>query len=140
MQTASNDAVASQNATLNDGSMLMAGRFVNTLTGATDARGSLFEVQSSAVWQQYSEIDASSGNSYFAKLASQTGMVAPRLPMDSGQVALAAGAALQPDATLLSAPALGGRSGSVEIASSDIEILEPGSTAAPGYVAISSAN
>ena len=134
------NALPSQNSTLADGSLVVSGTLTNALTGARSAQSQQFEVQSSAVWRQYSEIDTTSGNAFFGQQNASTGNLAPRLPGDAGQLAIAAQTKLLLQATLLAAPAAGGRNGSVDIASQDIQIVGPNAAAALGYIQISASD
>ena len=129
-------ALSYQNLTLPDGTMRMAGYFANSAAGSRDARLSFFDVQSSAVWRQYSEIDQTSGNSFFgAKPIASSGLV-PQLPIDVGHAVVNALTAINLQGQVLSAPALNGRGSEFDIAAQDLQILSPGATARNGYVGL----
>src|SRR6202012_115514 len=96
------------------------------------------DVQSGAVWQQYSQYTLSSANTFFPQLAARAGNVTPPLPMDAGQLVLAASSGLQLGATLNTAAAPGGAPAEVDSASQHIQIVGSGETALPGYLQISS--
>ena len=119
----------------------MTGALSNAITGAKSSQTALLQIQSNATWTKYSEIDITSGNSYFAKLAATNGSVAPQLPVDGGQFVIAAANALTLNATNLFAPAIGGRGGSVDItgtnlvvAASDLVSSFAGNSAYSGYL------
>ncbi|RDS81725.1 filamentous hemagglutinin N-terminal domain-containing protein [Dyella monticola] len=135
--TGSQDAVLGQNAVLPDGTLSVTGYFGNALDGAHNARTTTFLVQSSSVWQQYSQYQFSNANTYFANQASQAGTVAPALPMDAGHLILSATQQLQLSASLLGAPASGGRGSLVDIAAQYIQVTSPDSTPLAGYLQIS---
>jgi filamentous hemagglutinin family protein len=134
----SQDARASQNAVLPDGTLQVAGYLANPIAGTRAARSMFFDVQSSSVWRQYSEIDETSGNSYFGTLAQSTGSAA-RLPQDAGHVVIDGLSAITLDATVLAAPATGGRGAEFDIAGSNLQVLSPSGTAADGYIGLDAA-
>jgi filamentous hemagglutinin family protein len=122
---------------LPDGTVAVAGYFANSLTGTRSATPVLLDVQSSAVWQQYSQYTLTSANSYFPPLAAGAGDVTPPLPTDGGQLVLAANQQLGLGATLKTSAADGGAPAEVDIASQAIQIVGNGEAALPGYVEIS---
>jgi hypothetical protein len=128
------DAPASQNLVLQDGTMQVAGYFAHA-NGARDARTSLFDVQSSAVWRQYSEIDQTSGATYFAALA-KTGTGNPRTLVDAGHLVLNAVSTLNLAGTLQGTPGTGGRGAEVDVSGLNIQILASGETASDGHLGI----
>lgn len=123
--------------TLPDGTVEVAGYTGNALTGSHSATPTLFDVQSAAVWQQYSQYTLTSANSFFPSLASSAGDVTPPLPMDGGQLVLAATQGLTLGGTLKTAAAAGGAPAEVDIASQAIQIVGSGEAALPGYLQIS---
>lgn len=123
---------------LQDGTVVTAGYFADALTGSRSATPTLFNVQSNAVWQQYSQYTLTGANAYFTKLAATKGNVTPPLPVDGGQLVLAATKALSLGATLNAAAGAGGAPAQVDIASQDIQITGNGSAALPGYLQIGS--
>ncbi|NYH20423.1 filamentous haemagglutinin family protein [Paraburkholderia bryophila] len=122
---------------LADGTVMTAGYFGNAVTGSRSATPTLFDVQSGPVWQQYSQYTLTSANTFFPTLAAGKGNVTPPLPVDGGQLALAATRALKLGATLNTAPGQGGAPAEVDIASQDIQITGNGSPALSGYLQIS---
>lgn len=132
--TAAQDSLAHGNTVLADGSYVIAGRFVDTFTGAQDARSTSFTVQSQNAWRQYSEYRLTSANAYFEDLARQARTAAPALPRDGSQLSLAASRGLTFGAQLLTAPGLGGVAAPVDIASRNIQIVGPGAEALSGYL------
>ncbi|RQS37234.1 filamentous hemagglutinin N-terminal domain-containing protein [Burkholderia sp. Bp8992] len=123
---------------LQDGTVVTAGYFADALTGSRSATPTLFNVQSNNVWQQYSQYTLTGANAYFTKLAATKGNVTPPLPVDGGQLVLAATKALSLGATLNAAAGAGGAPAQVDIASQDIQITGNGSAALPGYLQIGS--
>ncbi|MDR0240815.1 MAG: filamentous hemagglutinin family protein [Burkholderia sp.] len=123
---------------LQDGTVVTAGYFADALTGSRSATPTLFNVQSNRVWQQYSQYTLTGANAYFTKLAATKGAVTPPLPVDGGQLVLAATKALTLGATLNAAAGAGGAPAQVDIASQDIQITGNGSAALPGYLQIGS--
>ncbi|VVU49070.1 filamentous hemagglutinin [Burkholderia anthina] len=123
---------------LQDGTVVTAGYFADALTGSRSATPTLFNVQSNSVWQQYSQYTLTGANAYFTKLAATKGNVTPPLPVDGGQLVLAATKALTLGATLNAAAGTGGAPAQVDIASQDIQITGNGSAALPGYLQIGS--
>ncbi|CAI8695720.1 Filamentous hemagglutinin [Burkholderia sp. IT-111MI5] len=123
---------------LQDGTVVTAGYFADSLTGNRSATPTLFNVQSNSVWQQYSQYTLTGANAYFTKLAASKGNVTPPLPVDGGQLVLAATKALTLGATLNAAAGAGGAPAEVDIASQDIQITGNGSAVLPGYLQIGS--
>lgn len=123
---------------LQDGTVVTAGYFADALTGSRSATPTLFNVQSNSVWQQYSQYTLTGANAYFTKLAATKGNVTPPLPVDGGQLVLAATKALTLGATLNAAAGAGGAPAQVDIASQEIQITGNGSAALPGYLQIGS--
>lgn len=123
--------------TLPDGTVAVAGYLGNALDGSRSTTPTLFDVQSGAVWQQYSQYTLTSANSFFPPLAASAGNVTPPLPMDGGQLVLAATQGLTLGATLKTAAAAGGAPAEVDIASQAIQIVGNGEAALPGYLQIS---
>lgn len=142
------DALAALNTVLPDGSYLSAGYFTDAITrtdGSTarDARTTRFIVQSNAVWQQYSQYTLTGANQYFLDRAAKADTVASALPVDAGQLVLAATKTLDFGATIKAAGSqFGQRRGNaaqVDIASRDIQIVGgSAATALDGYVQLDS--
>lgn len=130
------DAVASQNRVLPDGTLQVAGYLADGSAGTRAARSSLFQIQSDSVWRQYSEIDQTSGNTYFAGLAKATDTQAARLPQDAGHLVIDATQRAKLLATLDAAPATGGRGSEVDIAGSKLQILSGSATRNSGFVGL----
>ncbi|WP_155741132.1 filamentous hemagglutinin N-terminal domain-containing protein, partial [Burkholderia pseudomultivorans] len=122
---------------LPDGTVVTSGYFADALTGSRSATPTLFNVQSGPVWQQYSQYTLTSANRFFPALATSKGNVTPPLPMDGGQLVLAATKALALGATLNTAAATGGAPAEVDIASQDIQVTGNGTPALAGYLQIS---
>ncbi|RXV67607.1 filamentous hemagglutinin N-terminal domain-containing protein [Burkholderia stabilis] len=121
---------------LPDGTVMTAGYFADAVTGGRSATPTLFNVQSGAVWQQYSQYTLKGANTFFTAQAAKQGNVTPPLPVDGGQLVLAATKALTLGATLNAAAGAGGAPAEVDIASQDIQITGNGNAALPGYLQI----
>ncbi|MEW6438573.1 MAG: filamentous hemagglutinin family protein [Pseudomonadota bacterium] len=135
--TGASNVMPGQSVTLPDGTHLVSGYYVDALSGARSATPVQFTVQSAAVWGQYSQYTLTSANSYFASQAASNGTAVPPLPVDAGQLALAASQTLILDATLRTAAGPGGLAAEVDIASQDIEIVGQGEQALAGYLQLS---
>lgn len=138
VSSTSGNLVPGASQVLQDGTVVTAGYFADALTGSRSATPTLFNVQSNSVWQQYSQYTLTGANTYFTKLAATKGNVTPPLPVDGGQLVLAATKALSLGATLNAAAGAGGAPAQVDIASQDIQITGNGSAALPGYLQIGS--
>jgi len=134
--TGSQDTVLGRNTTLPDGTQVVSGYFVDALTGAHSARTTSFDVQSSSVWQQYSQYTLTSADTFFSNLAAHAGQAAPSLPQDAGRLVLQAGDQLNLGVTLTGKVGSGGRGAEVDITGQAIEILGAGDQARDGYLAI----
>jgi filamentous hemagglutinin family protein len=132
--TSSQDAITRQNNVLPDGTLQMAGYFAGQ-NGTRNARTALFDVQSSSVWRQYTEIDQTSGNSFFGAKTGTDGLP-PRLPQDAGHAVFDAGTALNLAGQIMAAPGENGLGGEFDIAALKIQVIRPGDTPLSGYVGI----
>lgn len=121
---------------LPDGTVVTAGYFADAVTGGRSATPTLFSVQSGPVWQQYSQYTLKGANGFFTDQAAKKGNVTPPLPVDGGQLVLAATRALALGATLNTAAGTGGAPAEVDIASRDIQVTGNGSAALAGYLQI----
>jgi filamentous hemagglutinin family protein len=140
LSAASGPVVPGASQTLPDGTVAVAGYFGNALTGSRSATPTLFNVQSGEVWQQYSQYTLTGANAFFTSAATKAGDVTPQLPVDGGQLVLAATSALKLGAKLNTAAGDGGAPAEVDIASQDIQIVGNGETALQGYLQISAAD
>jgi filamentous hemagglutinin family protein len=137
VQTASNLAPgAATDLTSLDGSQYISGYVTNALTGARSAQQSLFQVQSGAVWNQYSDIKITSGSVFFNNQAVNQGVSAPPLPVDGGLLTLGANKTLSLNGsndfaagTSNLAPDLVGAGGQIAISADNILILSAGQSA-----------
>jgi hypothetical protein len=130
---------ASQSLTLPDGTVQTAGYLVSELTGARGAGTAEFQVQSAAVWGQYSQYTLTSANNFFSAYAAQAGSVTPALPMDAGHLVLGETSTtkLALDGTTLTAPAgADGAGAEIDIVAKNIQIVGDGAAAAAGYLQI----
>ncbi len=108
-----------------DGAVVQAGYRFNGLdaAGQTQSLFHSFEVAPQAVVLKRAQYDSSAANTFFAGAAANNDVVAPRLPLDAGQLALVAGTALDLKGTVKAQAAAGGRGGVIDIStSSDILI------------------
>jgi filamentous hemagglutinin family protein len=133
----SQDALASSNGVLADGTIVTAGFRANSVAGTQSARTVDFDVQSAAVWRQYTEIDQTSGSNFFA----QSSFIGPngvplQLPVDAGHLVFNATNGLDLAGQVVAAAEAGGRGAEVDIASQDIEIVAPGTASSAGYLAV----
>ncbi|WP_246792191.1 filamentous haemagglutinin family protein [Burkholderia perseverans] len=136
VSSASGTAVPGATQTLADGTVVTTGYFANSVTGSQSATPTVFNVQSNAVWEQYSQYTLTSANSFFASQAASKGNVTPPSPVDGGQLVLAATKTLALGATLNAAAGPGGAPAEVDIASQDIQITGNGSSGLAGYLQI----
>jgi filamentous hemagglutinin len=104
-----------------DGSSTVSGYAFNGLdssrTGASPYTA--FQVDSSTVVAARASYDVLSANTFFPQTAAAAGIAAPRLPVDAGQLVLAASQSLSISGSVESQAATGGAGGLVDIASSD---------------------
>ncbi|UGX90854.1 filamentous hemagglutinin family protein [Bradyrhizobium barranii subsp. barranii] len=76
---------------LPDGTVLVTGHYTqSTAPGKQSSGQTVFAVQTSSVWQQYSEYSFNGANTYYAQLAAKNNVTAPRLPMDAGRLSVSA--------------------------------------------------
>lgn len=76
---------------LPDGTTLVTGHYTqSTAPGKQSSGQTVFAVQTSSVWRQYSEYSLTGANSYYAQLATKQNTTAPRLPMDAGRLSISA--------------------------------------------------
>jgi hypothetical protein len=114
----------------------------NTVAGTSfgDSRTSGFEVVPASVVLQQAQYTTTSANQFFASQAAAASAAAPRLPLDSGVLALIANDSLTLNGTLRTAAANGGLGAEVDISSADI-LVAPGATATqPGQILLTAAS
>ncbi|WP_003610597.1 filamentous haemagglutinin family protein [Methylosinus trichosporium] len=73
-----------------DGSRYVSGSYVNLITGATDSRTSLFQIQPKSTWSQYTDIVVTPGARFFAEQAATANVSIPPLPVDGGVLVFSA--------------------------------------------------
>ncbi|WP_272840427.1 filamentous haemagglutinin family protein [Rhodoplanes sp. TEM] len=122
-QTASTSLTLGSSVTRADGTVLTVGSYGNALSGSAQSSTYLFAVQSQDVYEKYSSITLTSGNTYFTDLADDAGTTVPALPIDAGRLVLDATTTLVIDAIVRSAAAEGGRGAKVDIGGSTIAIV-----------------
>src|SRR5689334_8022482 len=112
----------------------MAGYFANGTAGTRDARLQYFDVQTSGIWRQYSEIDQTLGSKFFATPGRDA--TVPLLPNDAGHAVFTALNAINLAGRFQFAPDANGRGGQFDIVAQDIQVLAPGAKALTGYVGL----
>ncbi|MCV2359146.1 filamentous hemagglutinin family protein [Paucibacter sp. TC2R-5] len=121
--SSSRDMLASNNTTLADGSMLVAGK----LSSAANSRSQGFVLSSGKVVRSKSAFDAFDASSYFKAKALANGLAVPELPVDGGHLMFESngltGTALNFDSRILLGKADGGRAGIADISAPDIEVV-----------------
>lgn len=75
---------------LPDGTVVTGHYTQSTAPGKQSSGQTVFAVQTSSVWQQYSEYSFNGANTYYAQLAAKNNVTAPRLPMDAGRLSVSA--------------------------------------------------
>ena len=103
-----------------DGSTVVAGYRYNGLDqsgGGTQPVSNSFQVAPLSVVQQRAEYTVSTANAFFASQAATNNSIAPRLPVDAGQLVLEAGSGLTLQGSILAAAPTGGRGGLIDISS-----------------------
>lgn len=105
-----------------DGSIYMSGVLGNAINGSRASQTAVLQIQSSAVWRSYSEIDIARGSSYFAALAAAKATAVPRLAEDAARLVVTAGTSLMLNATNRFAPAAGGLGGQLDITGANLVV------------------
>ncbi|GKQ51846.1 filamentous haemagglutinin family protein [Bradyrhizobium sp. Ce-3] len=122
-----------------DGSYRVLGYGEVANTGFHDALPSVFIVTPGAVVRRQSQYAETTANQFYASKAAASGIAAPYLPLDAGQLVINATDSLSLPVTGgfgdFTAPA-GGRGGQADIVASNLEILAPGGAAAPGMTGL----
>ena len=116
-----------------DGSSVVAGYRFNGLNAARTAAplSAAFEVAPQAVVRARAQYDTSFANTFFNASATAHDTAVPRLPVDSGQLVLAATRAMAIQGSVAAQAPKGGRGGLVDISSPvDIFVASAGTTAA----------
>jgi filamentous hemagglutinin len=122
------------------GGTIIAGYHTVAGTSFGDSRTSGFDVVPASVVLHQAQYTTTSADQFFASQAASAAVAAPRLPQDSGVLALIAGNSLTLDGTLRTAAANSGLGAEVDISSADI-LVSPGSTATqPGQILLTPAS
>lgn len=121
-------------ATLLDGSQIMAGKFAVVGTNIQDARYSGFAVSPGATVRTQSEFHDSTANAFFAAQAASSGSIAPRSPIDAGQLIVNATGALQLAGTFKSQPGVGGKGAWVDLNGPGFDIVNAAGSGTAGGV------
>jgi filamentous hemagglutinin family protein len=103
-----------------DGSAVVAGYRFNGLDqagGDTQFIFSSFQVASQSVVLQRAQYNVSTAGEFFTNQSTANNTVAPRLPVDAGQLVLEAGSSLSLQGTILATAPTGGRGGLIDISS-----------------------
>jgi filamentous hemagglutinin family protein len=125
--------------TLPDGSNLVTGYRFNSLNASRSGQplAAQFEVTSSTVLKTRAEYNEYLANKTLSESATSRGFVAPRLPIDSGQLMLSAIQTMRLDGKVLAEAGTGGLGGLVDISSpQDILIAGSGVAAQPGVLVL----
>jgi filamentous hemagglutinin len=114
----------------------------NTVAGTSfgDPRTSGFDVVPASVVLQQAQYTITSANQFFASQAASAAVAAPRLPQDSGVLALIASDSLTLNGTLRTAAANGGLGAEVDISSADILVAPNSTVAQPGQILLSASS
>ena len=129
------DALSSFNTVMPDGTARVAGYFADVFSGAKDARTTSFFVQSSKVWQQYSQFELTSLNNYFTT-NNANGQAA--LPKDAGQLILSANKSMTLGAKIKGQAVTGGLGADINITAPKLQIADSDIPALAGYLKIDS--
>ena len=117
-----------------DGTQIMAGKFSVVGTNIQDARWSGFAVSSGAIVRTQSEFHDSTANIFFAAQAASSGSIAPRSPLDAGQLVVNATAGLQLAGIFNTQPATGGKGAWVDLNGPGFDIVNTAGTGAASLV------
>lgn len=130
-----NDLPPGTSVTLADGAKVVAGKLAFAGSDAAESRWSGFSVQAGSDALRQAEYRRS-GSAFFAAQAASVDLPPPTLPVDGGQLALAATSRLALDGNVVAAPAAGGDTGRIDIDSERIAVVSrPGSGEAPaGFI------
>ena len=126
-----------------DGSSVVAGYTFNGLDAAQTAQPlySSFQIASQTVVKSRAEYDGSLADTFLSQSAAANNVATPLLPIDAGQLVLAATQSMNIDGSVLSQTPVGGLGSEVDIASpSNIVIGNADTTAAPGMLVLDAAN
>jgi len=120
-----------------DGGTIVSGYQFLAGTAIRNSRSSGFAVYSGAAVQNFATYHLSRADDYFSALAKDAGTAAQRLPQDSGQLQLIAGAQLAFAGQLRSASGSGGRGAQVDISADKLELVNgSGASIDPTFVAL----
>lgn len=122
------------NLPLPDGTLAIAGRYVDALSGARSTHSTTFLVQSREVWTQYSQYDFTSLNRYFNEIE-RAGNRLLRAPADGGALALSVLTKLSMDGDILGAAPAGFSGPELQLSAPRIEITDSG-RATSGYLSL----
>jgi filamentous hemagglutinin len=112
-----------------DGSTLVSGYRVNGNNRSTEnavyrvASADVFRPEKGAVSRAPAEYRLNNGSTFFSDLAADSGIAAPRLAKDAGQLAINAGEKLALDLTVKADKAQGARGSIVDISSENIQVV-----------------
>jgi filamentous hemagglutinin family protein len=119
------------------GGSIIAGYQTVAGTAFGASRTSGFYVVPASVVLQQAQYTTTSANQFFASQASTAGVAAPRLPQDSGVLALVASDSLSLGGSLETSPGKGGLGAEVDISSADILVSPTTAATLPGQIALS---
>jgi hypothetical protein len=110
----------------------VSGYYGDALSGASSSSTHLFSVVPQATIKSESNITITTGNSYFATLASDNDLVASQLPIDAARLQINASTSLAINSVLSTAAASGGRGAQVDIGGSEIAVIATSDQAVAG--------
>ena len=125
-----------------DGSSVVAGYRFNDISAARTAApvAAAFEIAPQSVVRARAQYDNSLANTFLSASAIAHDAAVPRLPVDSGQLVLAATKAMTIQGSVAATAPKGGRGGLVDISSPvDIFVASPGATAPAGSLVLNAA-
>jgi filamentous hemagglutinin family protein len=128
-----------QSVTQSDGSVVVAGRFIQAGSGLGPQQTQGFDVASQAQVLSEAQYNLTSANTFFGALATANNTAAPPLPRDAGSLQLLAGQQLQFLGTLADSAASGGHGGLVDISAAQIEITDGSASGTQGVVSLDAA-
>ena len=122
------------------GGTVIAGYRTVAGTAFGDSRTSGFDVVPASIVMRQAEYTTTGANQFFSSQATAAAVAAPRLPEDSGVLALVASGSLTLNGALRTAAANGGLGAEVDVSSANI-LVAPGSTATqPGQILLTPAS
>jgi filamentous hemagglutinin family protein len=120
--------------TLSDGSQVMAGKFSVTGTDIQAARWSGFAVASGAIVRTQAEYHDNTANAFFAAQAATNDSIAPRSPVDAGQLVVNATGTLLLGGSINTQHSSGSKGAWIDLNGPGFDIVNTAETGAAGLV------